>query len=192
MSTTTPDRCLQAFCQQVSHTFVGCWDGTHRSGWTWRFCSIRATWSCSPPGVWSSGFSSRTRSGPWVGLHLSGETGGPHRRPYLWTPRRRGHSSNRLHAKFLQTDWAEVHFTHVSRVKPLTLFSFLLFACIHLIRKHKHECQAGNQGPHTTHFSSFTHYKRVETVTTKHVWPWMTLWSRLPQDIVQITAEQPT
>lgn len=81
----TRHMCARVVLVGLTHMQVGCWDSTHRSGLTWRFSSIRAKWSCSPPGVWSSGSSSRTASGPWEDLPLAGGTGGPDRPPYLWS-----------------------------------------------------------------------------------------------------------
>lgn len=100
MSSTTPHRCARAVQVSLTHMLVDCSDSTHRSGWTWRVSWIRATWSCSPPGVWSSGSSSRTRSGPWGGLPPAGGTGGPCRPPSLWERRSREDKSHRL------THWA--------------------------------------------------------------------------------------
>lgn len=97
---TTPHRCARAVQVSLTHMLADCLDSTHRSGWTWRVSWIRATWSCSPPGVWSSGSSSRTRSGPWGGLPPAGGTGGPRRPPSLWEQRSREDKSLR------STHWA--------------------------------------------------------------------------------------
>ena len=100
MSSTTPDRCARALQVSLTHMLVDCLDSTHRSGWTWRVSWIRATWSCNLPAVWSSGSSSRTRSGPWGGLPPAGGTAGPYRPPSLWEQRSREDRSYRL------THWA--------------------------------------------------------------------------------------
>lgn len=62
---------------------VRCLDSTHRCDSYRKSSSIHATWSCSPPAVWSSGSSSRMERGPWGGLPPAGGTGGLDLPPYL-------------------------------------------------------------------------------------------------------------